>query len=532
MYANINRMNLFGPFLLALSLLQVAGSSSQLGDKYSWLEQAKDHFQRGEWERSRQAALKALEIDPHLAEGEALLGQVAAAQGRFREAEKYFLKALSLQPASDVVEGYLASTYLAQKRLEDARRAFQKVLQLNPASQTSNYNLGLIALTEGRPAEALPYFEKVHGADPSHVPALMGILESQLLLGHQPEARQSTQDLEALLKPSDPRLFQVASLLALHQGYDTAIPLMEQVRQFFPQSYEVNYNLALAYFHYENYEQAARSLQSLLDRQPRAEAYNLFAMVEERRAHYVEAVRAFQKASQLAPGNEDYRFDYGYELLRHQTGDAAVAIFATGVRDFPKSVKMWLGLGGAYYVAGEFKQAAEAVLKATTIDHDNKLAYFMLAKIYERAPLSQFVVREKFRAYLERNPDDPWSYYHYGTMLYLSAQSSSQPDFNPAKSYLSKAIRLNPNFAEAHLQLGIIVQREGQFEKSTELLQRAIQINPKVAAAHYRLALAYQRLGQAERAKAEFETFKRLDAQSQAKAERQEVVQFVFEQRH
>ena len=192
-------------------------------------------------------------------------------------------------------------------------------------------------------------------AEPSDATALMSLLENQLLLRQRAEARLSAQKLTRLLSPRDPRYFRVASLLAAHQDYVAAIPLMENVQREFPQSYEVNFNLALAFFYSQAYEKAAETLGPLVRHDPQAEAYNLLAMVEEQRQRYLEAVSAFQKAAELEPRNEDYRFDYGYELLRHQTTDAAIAVFAGGVRDFPSSGKLRIGLGCAYYVAGKYE---------------------------------------------------------------------------------------------------------------------------------------------------------------------------------
>ena len=368
-------------------------------------------------------------------------------------------------------------------------------------------------------------------AEPSDATALMSLLENQLLLRQRAEARLSAQKLTRLLSPRDPRYFRVASLLAAHQDYVAAIPLMENVQREFPQSYEVNFNLALAFFYSQAYEKAAETLGPLVRHDPQAEAYNLLAMVEEQRQRYLEAVSAFQKAAELEPRNEDYRFDYGYELLRHQTTDAAIAVFAGGVRDFPSSGKLRIGLGCAYYVAGKYEEAAQSILQATTLDPHNRLAYFFLGKVYERAYARQDAITDKFRAYAQQSPDDAWFYYHYGTILYLRSQADAQPDYEPANSYLSKAIHLAPGFAEAHLQLGIISQREGQFDQSVVFLSRAVQANPKLATAHYRLGLAYSRLGQVEKAKLEFALFKKLDSESQAEPESRKIIQFLVKER-
>jgi tetratricopeptide (TPR) repeat protein len=370
----------------------------------------------------------------------------------------------------------------------------------------------------------------VLAASPSEVSALIDLLEKQLRLKQFQTAREKTQKLQELLKPEDARFLEVARLLAVHEQYSAAIPLLEQAHRVSPASYDINYNLALAYFRNGNHSKSADTLQALLAHQPRAEAFNLLAQVEEQRKRYLEAVRAFQKAAELEPGNEDYRYDYAFELLRHRTDRASIAIFASGVRDFPKSFKLRLGLGSAYYIVDKQEEAARVLLEAIQIEPSNKVAYLFLGKTYEQAGSFQTAVMKAFKAYLERGPRDPWAYYHYGMILYLSTQSAPKPDFQAAKSHLDRALRLNPRFAEAYLQLGIIEQHEDQNQESLLSLKRAVHSNPKLAAAHYRLGLAYRRLGQKDEAAAEFALFEKLNAERQAGQEKRAVIQFLIEQ--
>jgi len=217
--------------------------------------------------------------------------------------------------------------------------------------------------------------------------------------------------------------------------------------------------------------------------------------------------------------------------LQHRTNQEAIALFATGVRDFPHSWKLRLGLGCARYLAGKFDEAAEALLGTVKIEPKIKLAYFFLGRAYEPAESFQPAIREAFRAYLERKPDDPWAYYHYGTILHLRARLDPQPDFQPAKATLNQALVLNPAFAEAYLQLGVILQQEDRYKESVRFLNRAIQANPRLAAAHYRLGVTYKRLGQMDRAKAEFDINEKFKSESQAKQEKQKMIQFLVEQR-
>jgi len=210
-------------------------------------------------------------------------------------------------------------------------------------------------------------------------------------------------------------------------------------------------------------------------------------------------------------------------LLQYVSGDAAIAALTAAARDFPKSWKMQVGLGSAYYLAGRYEDAVLALLEAVKLDPAANAAYYLLGKAYEPARDRQPAVREAFKAYLAKEPRDPWAYYHYGTMLFLEAQAQLTRDFEAAKSNLNKALAMNPDFAEAHLQLGIIEQTEGRLAESVQSLEKAIRLNPNMPAPHYRLALVYQRLGDKGKSKEQFELFEKLKADSAAQ-EKQDVV--------
>jgi tetratricopeptide (TPR) repeat protein len=72
-------------------------------------------------------------------------------------------------------------------------------------------------------------------------------------------------------------------------------------------------------------------------------------------------------------------------------------------------------------------------------------------------------------------------------------------------------LALNPKLPEAHLQLGVISQADGNLAEAIASYQRAVAIAPAYAAARYRLGLAYQKLGQTAKAQAELETFRKLN---------------------
>jgi len=62
--------------------------------------------------------------------------------------------------------------------------------------------------------------------------------------------------------------------------------------------------------------------------------------------------------------------------------------------------------------------------------------------------------------------------------------------FDTAKFYISQAIALSPNDANAHSALGSVFMRMGQFEMAKESFQSAIELSPEIADLHVDMGLA------------------------------------------
>jgi len=486
----------------------VCGYASQVSGPVPDFEQARRFYEQHRWDEARVAAEKAIAADPKMGDAETLLGLIATVQSQIIEAEKHFARAVALQPRNYQARGYLGSTYLQQKRLAEAATAFRKVLELNPGNVTANYNLGLIALEQDAPAQALTHFETVTRTHHSDVLALIGILESQLLLHKNQNALQTAGQLAGLLQDRDPRLFQIATLLAQHGESAAAVPLIERSRRVFPESYDVNYNLALTCLQAGQFEKAAEVLRPFTGPQGKAESFDLLGTIEEKRGHPLEAERAFRQASERGATNEEYRFDYGNSLVQHGKLDAAAAAFRAAVSDLPKSWKLRIGLGSVFYLAGDYERSAEALLEAVLLKPDTAPAYFLLGEAYDAATLHQPAIESAFAAYLSTDPRDAWAFYHYASLQYARAVKEGRDDFRAPVANLKKALRIDPNFAEVYFQMGLISLAEGKTEQSIAALEKAVSLDPQLAAAHYRLGLAYQRVGNMARSKEELSRFR------------------------
>lgn len=502
----ISSLSARGGFILVAAVVCVAASL----DAAREFQQARELFNQQQWDKAKIVAEKALAADPKMGDAEILLGLVATVRSSFGEAERHFLRGVALEPQNYQAYAYLGSTYLQEKRLSQATQAFERTLALNPGNLAANYNLGVIALEEGSPAKALQRFETVLKINPSDIAALTGVLNADLLLHRTEDAGWTASQLQRLLKDADPRLLQVAAILAEDGDPAAAIPILARIRRAGPQSWSVNYNLAVAYFQTAQYNQAVNVLRPFTGAQANAEAFNLLGAIEEKRGRTLEAEHDFEEAAAREPSNQDYRFDFGNSLVQHGNLASAVAAFRAAVGDFPNSWKLKVGLGSAYYLSGDYENAARALLEAVNLKPNSTIGWNLLGDAYDSAPGLQREIEGAFGSYLKTAPRDPAAYYHYGAILYEREQAEGGSNYRDAIQNLSQALRLNSDFADAHFELGLIAFAEGKTEQSITSFQKAINLEPGFAAAHYRLGLAYKRAGNEVAAREELSRFKML----------------------
>jgi TolB-like protein/Tfp pilus assembly protein PilF len=146
--------------------------------------------------KAKDAALKALQLDPNLAEAHAALGKVLffseidlagamreykraielqpndatahhwfgndilAALRRFEEAIAEGKRAIELDPLSIVINVDLGETFYYAHRYDEAARQMRKTLEIDPTSFYAHYNLGIVLQLKGDLSGAIAEYEK------------------------------------------------------------------------------------------------------------------------------------------------------------------------------------------------------------------------------------------------------------------------------------------------------------------------------------------------------------------------------------
>lgn len=410
------------------------------------------------------------------------------------------LEALSAQaPRTFEVHELLGLVYAGLQQHEKAINELGSAVQLKPGSAVARTNLGASLAQAGKSSLAQEQFQKALALDPSNYDANHDLAELYIGAGKVP----------------------------------LAIPFLEAAQRADPSSYDNGYDLARAWFMTGESAKAQTLVQKLLEQKNTGELHNLLAEIEEKQGKYLEAANEYETAAHLDP-SENNLFDWGSEFLLHRTYEPAVTVFERATKLYPTSARLKIGLGMALYSRGEYDQAVQALLAAADLDPSDPRSYFFLSKAFDSSPTQADTVIEHFRRFADLQPSSAQARYYYAMGLWKGKRSErADLDLHQVESLLQQAISLDPNLADAHLQLGNLYADQHQYARSMPEYQRALQLNPDLSDAHYRLAQDYVHTGQKDLAQQQFDIYQKLRAQHLAELdkERAEVRQFVYSEK-
>ncbi|MBK6723098.1 MAG: tetratricopeptide repeat protein [Acidobacteria bacterium] len=143
---------------------------------------------------------------------------------------------------------------------------------------------------------------------------------------------------------------------------------------------------------------------------------------------------------------------------------------------------------------------------------NNNEAYqlYLKGRFYsnKRTPAGMKSAIEQFKAAAEKDPNFALAYAGLADAYYLTqvvgdntAKAQGKETLSAARSYLDKALALDPSLAEAHATLGnIIGSTEGKWTEAESSFKRSIELNPNYPSAHHFYSLLLRKQGRFDEA--------------------------------
>src|SRR5687768_2617947 len=191
------------------------------------LQQARTHFEAGDFARAREVAMEALRSKPDNGELWRVAGRAGVELGA-DDAVDQLRKATELQPDSNYALHDLGDALLAEGRDEEAREVFRRAVELDPDDELALTQLGHTEFAADNQA-AVTHLEKAAERTRGTTTAIISLVEMYRTLD-QPEEALAAALRIAEAEPDDVAAALDVGELSLHAGrLDEALAAFERV---------------------------------------------------------------------------------------------------------------------------------------------------------------------------------------------------------------------------------------------------------------------------------------------------------------
>jgi tetratricopeptide (TPR) repeat protein len=212
-----------------------------------------------------------------------------------------------------------------------------------------------------------------------------------------------------------------------------------------------------------------------------------------RAGRHERARQVLEAALKVRPGDVEALYELGLVHSALQDPSRAVFVLAQARKKAPKQPDILLALASAAEEAGYYGDSAMALDEYLALRPNDHEARRNRGRVCARTETRKQEGLEELRWYVEKYPDDARGHYDLARLIW-----EESPD--EALDELAAALRLQPDFADAHLARGWLLQRSGRSEEAVPHLEAAVKLHPKSIRALDQLGLAYFTLDRAAEA--------------------------------
>jgi tetratricopeptide (TPR) repeat protein len=274
---------------------------------------------------------------------------------------------------------------------------------------------------------------------------------------------------------------------------------LEKAQRLNPQDYNSGYDLSLAYLNSSDILKASAQLRRMIAQHETAELDSLLAEANERSGDIKSAATEYHRAAEVDPSEENI-FDLASFLLQHKNYEGflanALTFFRYGVEKYPRSAKLMVGLGVTLYAESKYDDAVETLCAAVDLDPADPKPFQFLGKVSMVSPALMPDIRKRLERFVQLYPSNGPAIYYYSMSLWQRSHDESAADFGKVEALLKQSIAADPDFYEAHYQLGILYQDQLKYPDAIQEFVKTVRLRPDFNRAHYRLVLLYNRTNQ------------------------------------
>jgi tetratricopeptide (TPR) repeat protein len=311
--------------------------------------------------------------------------QAAMVAKRYSDAEIAYEKLIQLDPGVGELYSNLGLAYFQQRKYEKAVPAFQKALKIKPSLTNAAYFLAMSKSELGQNKQALPALEK--GFSQTHnamLKRMLGLYIERTFTGlHRDRDAVAVALQMSQLFPNDPEvLYQTGRLCG-----NFAFLSMQHLQQVAPASLWRHLASGDLFESEGDYALAIREYRRVLAIDPQRPGihYRLGRVLLQLKKpdSRAQALKEFQQELKVDPTNARAAYEAGEIYRRSGNFNGAHALFAQALEHYPNFEEAQVGLGRVLLSEKKPDQAVVHLQKAVSLDPEDDVAYFQLARAYQ-----------------------------------------------------------------------------------------------------------------------------------------------------
>lgn len=218
------------------------------------------------YQKARAAALRALELDPELAEAKTSLAySTLLYQWDWQGAEQGFREAIELNPNYASAHHFYSICLLTAGRQEEALAEIQRAQELDPLSLIITSVHGWIFYEERQYDHAFEYFGKTLEMDAQYVPALLDLGECHLRRGDSQKALEQFEKARSVDGDTSRVLADMAQAYALSGQQSSALKILKQLEESSGSRFVSPWDLSFVYAALGDKARAIQMLDKSID---------------------------------------------------------------------------------------------------------------------------------------------------------------------------------------------------------------------------------------------------------------------------
>jgi tetratricopeptide (TPR) repeat protein len=492
---------------------------------------------------------KIVSLDSRSVEDRMVLGQLYTVKHQNEKAEAQFKAARDIDPDSEEVVLNLSRLYAENGDLAHSAKVIESVA-VSERTPKMEFALGAVYDQLKRPKDAIDAYKRAADLDPDDAHNLEALAQA-LLNDNQLDAALKTFQQVAQADPEDSgAVIHISEILRRQGKYEEALTAVKQAVKKDPDSPEAGYNEGLLLDVLGRYDESAQVYEHMVDLTSHAngaytadEKNNRAIFLERLGAVYHEqnkvdeAIATYQKMIELGgeyslrgyqsevdvyrdakmfekaievshkavdanPKNRDLKLMLAGELVDQGKEDEGVAMAKGMLDNSPDDREVWVALGQIYTRIRKWKEAEDALSKATpltTKKDDNIYLLFLKGGLAERQKhLEQ--AEQYFHQALDLDANNAAVLNYLGYML--ADKGTRLPE---ALKMIRKAVEIEPMNGAYLDSLGWAYFKLGNYELAEENLRQAVERDQTDPTVHDHLGDLYEKTGRIRLAAAQWE---------------------------